>query len=383
MRLIFSSFWLLVRSTKTQGGAQTDLLCGNTVLKKKSTSTKKPKSTFSYQFQEIKMRSEVLYNVLHEELLSRAKIFIRTLLLSEFNTHQGLNASADIPRCCNNPVINLKRPAVLRVYYGLSEYNYSSPYVVRPTYGPTRLFSSVGLDPNQYTTKPFTPELSAISRYLKNLVSTYKVTGFDNAFDHDFNHCSVLVYRSNEDTQVNSTLSFHCDSTYDTKGRYQPSSNSQLEESSVFVLTLGDSRELRFQLRAAVKNKWITTNADIPSVHLIHNSLFILHHEDELPIEREDSRCLSQIMHGGIKLNGTNKLSIALCFRAVTKKRLFDPITNKLVTTEDDMSSPSRHASVSQAVETFERNELPSYQTKFHQFVRAKFEEWKWFSNSI
>ena len=122
MTLIFSSFLLLVRSTKTQGGAQTDLLCGNTVLKKKSSSTKEPKPTFSYQFQEIKMRSEVLYNVLHEELLSRAKIFIRTLLLSEFNTHQGLNASADIPRCCNNPVINLKRPAVLRVYYGLSEY---------------------------------------------------------------------------------------------------------------------------------------------------------------------------------------------------------------------------------------------------------------------
>ena len=145
----------LVRSTKTKECVQTELLCGDTGLKKKSTSTKQLKPTFSYQFQEIKMRSEVLYNVLHEELLSRAKIFIKTLLLSEFNTHQGINVSADIPRCCNNPVINLKRPAVLRVYYGLTEYNYSSPYVVRPTYGPTRLFSSVGIDPNQYCKKAF------------------------------------------------------------------------------------------------------------------------------------------------------------------------------------------------------------------------------------
>ena len=180
-----------------------------------------------------------------------------------------------MPRCCQVPIINLKRPAVLRVYYGLTKFINNSPYVLRPTYGPTRLGSSVGIDPRQYRTKPFTEELSTIAEYLKNLVSTYKVTGFDNTFNHSFNHCTVLIYRSNDDSKSNSSLSFHCDSTYDTNGHFKASGNTQLQNSLVFVLTLGDCRELNFKLRAARDNKWIVIDKEIPCVHLPHNSLFI------------------------------------------------------------------------------------------------------------
>ena len=150
----------------------------------------------------------------------------------------------------------------------------SSPYVLRPTYGPTRLGSSVGIDPTQYRTKTFTQELSTIADYLKNLVSTYKVTGFDDTFNHSFNHCTVLIYRSNDDSKSNSSLSFHCDSTYDTNGNFKSSGNTQLVNSLVSVLTLGDSRQLNFKLRTARDNKWIVIDREIPCVHLPHNSLF-------------------------------------------------------------------------------------------------------------
>ena len=358
-------------------------LCGNTENKKPLKSPKQRVSPeFSYQFKEITMQSEVLCNVLYEDLLSRAKIFTRTLLLSEFDTYQGINVSADIPRCCSKPVINLKRPAVLRIYYGLSEYSYSSPYVVRPTYGPTRFFSSVGIDPKQFRTKPFTNELSVISHYLKNMVSTYEVTGYENTFKQDFNHCTVLVYKSDGDNKANSTLSFHCDSTYDVKGNFKTTGNTQLEKSPVLVMTLGDSRELNFRLRVVLGNKWKITNINLPSITLPHNSLFILHYRDEVPTEREDSRCLSQITHGGIKVQGEKTLSLALCFRAVTKKRSYDPTSNRLIYDKDDLSTDSYHQTAAKTLDDFKKNELSSYQSRFHTFVKSKFDEWKWFNGS-
>ena len=334
-----------------------------------------------YKF-DITLHSEVLYNVLHEELLCRSKMFLKTLLLSDFNSHQGIQVSADIPRCCDKPLINLKRPAVLRVFYGLNLYTNSSPYIVRPTYGPTKLFSSTGIDPRQYRTKPFTSELSIISDYLKNLVSTYKVTGFDNSFDHHFNHCTVLVYRSDEKLQSNSSLSYHCDSTYDTSGKFSSSGNSQLENSCVLVLTLGDSRDLNFKLRASVNKKWICTNTEIPSVVLPHNSLFILHYKDEVPTLRNDCPYLSQIMHGGIKLKEKGKLSVALCFRAVTKQRRYDPTNNCLIVEKDDISPTRHHLKTSLLKYNFEKNELTKYQENFHRFVESKFREWNWFKHT-
>ena len=331
---------------------------------------------------ETSLYSEVLYNVLHEDLLYRAQLFLSTLLLSDFNSHQGIPVTADIPRCCDKPIINLKRPAVLRVYYGLNEYTNSSPYIVRPTYGPTRLFSSTGIDPRQYHTKPFSSDLAIISQYIKNFLSTYKVTGFDDSRDHHFNHCTVLVYRSNDNSQSNSSMSYHCDTTYDTNGTFRTSGNSQLENSFVCVLTLGDSRDLNFKLRASVNKKWIDTKKEFPTCALPHNSLFILHYKDEVPTKRNNCPYLSQIMHGGIRLKGKSKLSMALCFRAVTKKRQYDPTTNCLIVRKEDLSAVHHHVKASHHKLLFETNEMRNYQASFRRFVKSKFREWQWFTKT-
>ena len=348
--------------------------------KNKKSKKKFRKTCIDYAIEDVEMKSELLLNVLDDDLLARAKMFVRTLLLSEFDSHQGINLTADIPRCCTQPVINIKRPAVLRIYYGISEYNFSTPYVDRPTYGPTRLYSSVGIDPNQYQTKPFTPELLHIACHLKKMVNGYSVTGFDSPMEYDFNHCTVLVYRSEEGNNSNTSLSYHCDTTYDTNGNFVPSKNTQLQNSSVLVLTLGDPRTLRYALRISMGNKWLMTKTNIPSTELIHNSLFILHHNDEIPLKRDRSKYLSQIMHGGITMSGENKLSIALCFRSVTKKRKFDPISNLLKTSSDDMTNFQSQRDALDAKEYFTRNESEHYQKKFHNFVKNKFNEWRWFS---
>ena len=353
---------------------------GSTDTRKKSPKKKVPsKGIVPYDVDHVTMKSEVLSPALTDELLTMSKIFIKTLLLSKFNTSQGINISADIPRCCNHPVINIKRPAVLRIYYGKTDYCVNSPYVERPTYGPTRLYSSVGIDPYQYHTKPFTTELTAISKYLKKFIQGYHFTFLEKKVTHDFNHCTVLVYRSN-DSKSNSSLSYHCDSTYDTNGNFIQKSNTQMQNSIVLVLSLGDPRELKYALRFSYGNKWVMSNVSIPSTTLEHNCLYILHCEDEIPTNRNGSIHLSQIMHGGVSMIGTNELSIALCFRMVTKKRKYNPVTNLLITEDTDLSGPDHHDATSNSLRSFKASEQEKIQLSFSSFVVEKFQSWGWFT---
>ena len=91
-------------------------------------------------------------------------------------------------------------------------------------------------------------------------------------------------------------------------------------------------------------------------------------------------------MHGNTKLEGKGKLSLALCFRAVTNLRKYDPTSKSLLVEKDDLSSVKQHMNASFQKEIFEHNEMKMYQKTYHRFVKSKLEEWKWFSewhNSI
>ena len=87
-------------------------------------------------------------------------------------------------------------------------------------------------------------------------------------------------------------------------------------------------------------------------------------------------------MHGGVKLVGNEELSMALCFRSVAKKREFDPITNALVVNSEDMSSMKHHIATSFSKSNFEHNDMMSFQKQYQSFVKAKFQQWKWFADS-
>ena len=116
------------------------------------------------------------------------------MLLSDFDTIQGIPVEANQPLGCKEPQINLMRPAVLRVYYGVSKRCTESLNIIRPTYGPISSSSSVGMDPYNFTTK-------AMSLYLYNISQTLR-TVIISKFPHEecppledqFNHCTVLIY---------------------------------------------------------------------------------------------------------------------------------------------------------------------------------------------
>ena len=116
---------------------------------------------------------------------------------------------------------------------------------------------------------------------------------------------------------------------------------------------------------------------------LPHDSHFILHYKDEVPIFRNDCPYMTQIMHGGVKLNGKGELSMAFCFRVVTKKREYEPISNALVVNNEDLLSMEHHMSTSVSKTAFEDNEMINFQKKDQCFVKSEFEQWKLFADSV
>ena len=315
---------------------------------------------------------------------------LKILLLSEFDTIQGIPVEAHQPLGRKEPIINLNRPAVLRVNYGMSKRFTESLNIIRPTYGPISSSSSVGMDPYNFTTKPMSLHLFNISRTLRSIVINKYTDDSCPPLNNYFNHCTILVYSGkNNNGLSNSTLSFHSDCTFDHCGRYIPSRNSQKENTCVAVLTVGDSRKLHFKKRVVVaggkgKKKWKITDDDGETFILCNNSLFLLHPDDEKPLLRLKDNYISQYVHGGVNIQNDNDLSIALVFRVVCVDREYNAITSKLIPNESDLKvgdslCSDRNQSLKLALLEFKRDKMDVYRLNFHRFVRQKLSEWNWY----
>lgn len=118
-----------------------------------------------------------------------------------------------------------------------------------------------------------------------------------------------------------SSLGFHCDTEYTAKGGFV-GNNSQMRNTAVAVLTMGDSRRLYMKKRFANSGRWLKNDPREEDTHeflLNDQSIFVLHPDDEVPGARGYSDgSLSQFQHGGIKV--TDGLSVAMVFRTVTTK---------------------------------------------------------------
>ena len=155
------------------------------------------------------------------------------------------------------------------------------------------------------------------------------------------------------------------------------------------VLTVGDERTLYFKKRVAVKGsrgkkKWKVTDDSHVSFSLENNSVFLLHPEDEKPVERKDDKYVSQYVHGGVNIQNDNDLSIAFVFRVVSVEREYDAISSKLIPTENDLKEgdnicSERNILLRKYLDTFRSEQLDSYCVNFKNFVNSKFIDWKWF----
>ena len=176
------------------------------------------------------------------------------LLCSRFNSLKGIKLSLDKPMNVHT-LLNINRPAVLRQYYGVKfdeVCNIVPGMEYRYTYGNGTGLSSVGMDPSNFVTRPFSPSLHIIARELHSLINSnvkfFNVESVNTSLQ--FNHCSILIYYAGSDLKTESTLGMHCDCVYSVKdGSFTKNANSQVENTPAVIYTLGDSRILKWRKR--------------------------------------------------------------------------------------------------------------------------------------
>ena len=106
-------------------------------------------------------------------LPSLCGIVLDNLMLTPIDTLGGLSVVCEQPM--GNPVkLNIKRPGVLRQYYGKNIGVPSNNMITRVTYGYRSKRNGVNTDPNKFVTKPFDKYLHYIAIYLKEYLSLNK-----------------------------------------------------------------------------------------------------------------------------------------------------------------------------------------------------------------
>jgi len=246
------------------------------------------------------------------------------------------------------------RPAVLRQYFGrdvedMSD-NSRDDAVFRFAYGVGSGSTSVGIHPRHCTTEEMPLAMMMVADHVYNyLHKEYKPNS--SVRIEPFNHCSVLIYyqKSGNDKKSSAPMiGFHTDNVYNFDGLFMEKLNSQLENTFTVLLSLGDTRELKFQrqITSVKDNKrmsWVSGEGIIGervgdkntrrstkhcgkkeelSFSIKHGSLFLLHPDDERPKVIYDDGTRQRYQHGNIMFPRQDKISFVLAFRVVTSKEL-------------------------------------------------------------
>jgi hypothetical protein len=314
-------------------------------MKKYQQSMKGKEAQKAYNESRKKPQSQILRTKLNDILpnsLSIVKAEVLTLLLSEWDSREGLSFHMDSPMA-NPPMCNIDRPGVLRTAYGR---DYHQPceddalYLTRATYGTGSGSNSVATDRRKNQTKQLSCAMDKVGDGIhKNLQR--RTAKYFRAMDlsEGFNSVSILLYMGSDVISkcTESTIGYHSDAEYNSKGQFSKH-NSQKENTPVVVLTLGDQRTLHMKKRKVkLDGGWMPYNGN----ELLHDyvlqsgSIFVLDPADEIPKTRgRENQPLSQFQHGGVKL--TKGLSIAIIFRTVTTTAKINVTNNKMKLGEDD-----------------------------------------------
>jgi len=239
----------------------------------------------------------------------------------------------------NPPMLNLNRPAVIRQYYGeVNKINNK-----RITYGASKSLGtiSVGTDPHNFITRKMTYHMQLLSHQLNNIlkINRARLNLMDCNIDNCFNHCTVLLYYSDDNDNRSSSMGYHSDCTYRLdNGKFDCTRNSQVVKTPTVVYTLGDSRTLNWKRRHQVKgesgrNIWCKDNAWSASYDLFEGSVTIINPNDEDPCSDKNMADLSQYQHGGVSVKGS-QLSVGLVFRLVDYETSYNEITDRMITSK-------------------------------------------------
>ena len=175
------------------------------------------------------------------------EIVVWRLISSGCDTPDGVTILADQP-LGNKLMLNVRRPAVLRQYYGSDVERNGNK--VRATLGFYKGSQSEGSDRLKYPVKPFSRELEKMASYLKVLLNQNSVLYGLEEVDliHDFNSCAVLLYHSLEDIKTGSSIGWHYDTKYKPDGTYSKG-NAIMYNTPIIIVIIGEKRTLSWRKR--------------------------------------------------------------------------------------------------------------------------------------
>ena len=278
---------------------------------------------------------------------ANATDFVRNLFMSDIDSHNGIKITVDAPTG-NNAMLSIKRPMCLRQEYGMNVRTQKGSVkgILRHFYGLPHQkngYNQVGTLCQDQFTRPMPPELQVLSFKLMELVRNSEELKFINSMKMrkepssiDFkipNHVSILIYFGLHGFKEESTLSYHCDNTYTSSGKFCKKMNTQTENTPTITITMGDDREINYRRRYSDEGKWNIDKSFTHTEIMKHGTIGIVHPNDEKPflMKINNKERLCQYQHGNIRVP-LGKLSIALVFRHVstysefcvkTHKRLF------------------------------------------------------------
>ena len=115
---------------------------------------------------------------------------------------------------------------------------------------------------------------------------------------------------------------------YNHRGVYLDKQNGQKENTPTVIVTIGDSRKLKWRRRILVfdfvtgRYKWKIDKTWQHVMHITSGSIVIVNPLDEVPTQTAVVGMLIQYQHGGVIVNGS-KFSCAYAFRVVKTSKFY------------------------------------------------------------
>jgi len=266
------------------------------------------------------IKSCVILSSNSNEVSSLARCILRTLLMNPIDSFLGISIVADAPQY-RNVNLNVKRPGVLRQYYGMDIEQINEFYVRRVAYRSQTSFQSEDSDPHKLVIKPFLDDMKIMAEYFKNFINInindLQLENVDTT--NNFNTCTILLYHSLPDIKKESSMGWHCDSRYSVLGKFSDKLNGQMYNTPVIIFSIGKSRLLKWRKRFTVRNSSGHCSFEIEEgsefeMFLNEGYFLILNPKDEEPHQDIKSGKTIHYQHGDTKVIGDD-ISIAFIFR--------------------------------------------------------------------
>ena len=303
-----------------------------------------------------------------------ARYSLQKLILSPIDSFYGITLNTESPY--GKTMLNVKRPAVLRQYYGKNIMHECGPLLTgRYTYGFSLWNNSVSTHPSKFVTKPFNVHLDNMSTYLTEFTN-HIINEYDLKIKPlltTFNHCVKLLYISNTNVKKESSMGYHCDVLYNNDGIYINKQNAQVENTPTVIFTFGDSRILKWRRKLLYKtdkgkDKWVEDKTWNSSFLLKDCSITVINTADECPHYDSSIGCKIKYQHGVDKIN-TESFSVGYVFRVVNKHMYYCNETNVMRTNTTAHVHKQRSSLLSEFnKKDYHQNLVNFYITKFGIF---------------